>query len=361
MIGYFSAHVKKQSMPDSKLNILVTGGAGFLGSFIVKELLDPECPLNVGRVRVFDLKSPPAFHDRRVEYFRGDVCNADQISQACEGIDLVIHSAAIIDWGTKTPKEVYATNFGGTKNVVAACRLHQVSMLVYTSSLDVVITGKPLRNIDESQPYAVRHLNMYCESKCLAEQLVLSESNNGLRTCALRPADIWGEGDPYHIPPLIEMAKSGFYTRIGNGKARNQHVYAGNVAWAHVLAAKALIEENSRVYGNAYFVTDGEPANFFTFFDEIVSRSGYKIWPRNLWLPKGFTYVLGIVSEYIALLIRPWKYYNPKLSRFAVMYTTTDFTFSAEKAKRDFGFRPRYGSDEALKRTVAFFRKEELD
>lgn len=345
-------------MRDSKLNILVTGGAGFLGTFIVKELLDPACPLNVGLVRIFDLKNPPAFRDERVEYFSGDVCNADHVSHACAGIDLVIHSAAIIDWGTKTPKEVYATNFEGTKNVIAACRQNNVRMLVYTSSLDVVITGKPLRNIDESQPYAVKHLNMYCESKCLAEQRVLSENNNGLRTCALRPADIWGEGDPYHIPPLIEMAKSGFYIRIGNGKARNQHVYAGNMAWAHVLAAKALVEGDSRVYGNAYFVTDGEPANFFTFFDEIVSRSGYKIWPRNLWLPKGFTYVLGIVSEFIALLMRPLKYYNPKLSRFAVMYTTTDFIFGAEKARKHFGFVPKYSHEEALERTVQFFKKK---
>jgi nucleoside-diphosphate-sugar epimerase len=348
-------------MPPSRLNILVTGGAGFLGSFIVKELLDPECPLTIQKVRIFDVKHPAAFHDERVEFFSGDVCNPHQISRACEGMDLVIHSAAIIDWGTKTPGEVYAANFVGTKNVVSACREKRVQMLVYTSSLDVVITGKPLRNIDESQPYAANHLNMYCESKCLAEQLVLAENNNGFRTCALRPADIWGEGDPYHIPPLIEMAKRGFYIRIGNGKARNQHVYAGNMAWAHVLAAKALAEGHSRVYGNAYFITDGEPANFFVFFDEIVSRSGYRIWPRNLWLPKGVTYLLGMVSEYVAFMMRPFRYYNPRLSRFAVMYTTTDFTFSAEKAKRDLGFLPRYGSDEALKRTVAYFRKKELD
>jgi nucleoside-diphosphate-sugar epimerase len=231
-------------------------------------------------------------------------------------------------------------------------------MLVYTSSLDAVITGLPLVNIDESQPYPEKHLNMYCQSKCLAEKLVLAENNEKLKTCVLRPSDIYGEKDPFHIPPLINMAKAGFYVRIGNGTAKNQHVYVRNMAWAHVLAAKALAENNRKVTGNAYFITDGPGCNFFTFFDEIVTASGYTIWPANLRLPRGLTYFLGMVSEYLAALLRPIKYYNPKLSRFAVMYTCTDFTFTSDKANRDFGFTPKYSKEEALKNTVRFFNRK---
>ena len=153
------------------------------------------------------------------------------------------------------------------------------------------------------------------------------------------------------------MAKGGFYVHIGNGSAKNQHVYVRNMAWAHVLAAKALAENYREVPGNAYFITDGPGYNFFTFFDEIVARSGYKIWPRNLRLPRRLAYSLGTFSEYIALLIRPIKYYNPRLSRFAVMYTSTDFTFTSEKAHRDFGFSPKYSQEEAFKNTVRFFSK----
>ncbi len=345
-------------MADAKLNILVTGGAGFLGRAIVNEFLDVNCPLEVQSVRVFDLKETGGFRDDRVQYIRGDIEQPDEINKACAGMDLVIHTAAIVDWGTKSPKEVYHTNFDGTQNVITACKQNHVPMLLYTSSLDVVMTGNPLVNISESQPYATKHLNMYCESKCLAEQLVLSENSEHLRTCALRPADIWGEGDPYHLVPLIDMAKSGFYTRIGDGTAKSQHVYSGNMAWAHVLAAKALVDGNTKVPGNAYFITDMPGSNFFNFFDEIVSKCGYSIWPRNLWLPKGFSYVLGLISESIAFLVRPVHYYNPKFSRFAVTYTTTDFTFSAEKAKEDFGFTPKYSKEESLERTVSFFRKK---
>ncbi len=340
----------------SPLRILVTGGSGFLGRAIVEEFLLASCPVSVSLLRVYDLKPYLGKGDDRIEFIQGDICDPAGINKACEGMDVAIHAAAIVDWGTKKPKEVYEANYTGTQHVINACKQNGVPVLVYTSSLDTVITGKPLLNVDESQPYPEQHLNMYCESKCLAEKLVLAENCETLRTIALRPSDIFGEGDPYHVPPLIDMAKSGFYVRIGDGSAQNQHVYVRNMAWAHVLATKALLEKNEKATGKAYFLTDGPGANFFTFFDDILIQAGYKIWPVNLWLPKGLLYSLGIMAESFALMIRPFKYYVPKLSRFAVMYTTTSFTFTSAKAEKDFGFYPKYSEEEAMENTVDFFR-----
>lgn len=346
----------KSTPSPKKLSVLVTGGSGFLGKAIVQEFLDENSPVEVSGLRILDIRDYDGADDSRIHFLKGDICNYEDVSRACKGIDIVIHTAAIVDWGTRSEKEVYRTNFTGTQQVIKACQENGVTMLVYTSSLDAVITGTPLVNIDELQPYPEKHLNMYCHSKCLSEMLVLAENSDTLKTCVLRPSDIYGERDPYHIPPLIDMARGGFYVRIGNGSAKSQHVYVRNMAWAHVLAAKALVENNPNVPGNVYFITDGPGTNFFTFFDEIVAASGYRIWPHNLRLPKGFTYFLGTASEYFALLIRPIKHYNPRLSRFAVMYTTTDFTFTSEKAFQDFGFTPKYSKDEAFKNTVDFFK-----
>ncbi len=347
----------KSKDSDSKLNILVTGGAGFLGKAIVHELLDPTSLGQVNEIRILDMKDYQGSMDKRINFIKGDICNYQDILQSCKGIDIVIHSAAIVDWGTKSEKEVYKVNFGGTENIIKACRENNVPMLVYTSSLDTVISGRPLVDIDESMPYPEKHPNMYCQSKYLAERLVIKENNKDLKTCILRPSDIYGEEDPYHIPPLINMAKGGFYTRIGNGSAKSQHVYVRNIAWAHVLAAKALVENNTSIQGNVYFITDGPGSNFFTFFDKIVAEAGYKIWPRNFWMPRWLAYFLGTISEYIAFVVRPIKYYNPKLSRFAVMYTCTNFTFNSDKAKRDFGFVPKYSKQIALENTIRFFKK----
>jgi nucleoside-diphosphate-sugar epimerase len=339
--------------------MLITGGSGFLGQFMVKELLDPSSPLQPKEIRVFDLKPFPSALPDKVSFINGDVTDLVSLSKAMAGVDVVIHSAAIIDWGVKDDSEVMRINVGGTENVIKACKENGTPNLILTSSLDSVYTGSPLVDIDEAQPYPTSFATSYCKSKTLAEQLVKAANSHLLKTCILRPADIYGEGDPYHIDPLIEMAKSGFYVRLGNGQARCQHVYAGNMAYAHVLAAGALLNNNKAVEGNAYFITDSQSSNFFTFFDQVVLNAGYRIRPKNLWIPKGLAYLIASFAELGVWLIRPFKKVDLKFSRFAVSYTCNDFTFTADSAKRDFGFLPKYSVEEAMKRTARYYQKKE--
>lgn len=341
-----------------KLNILVTGGSGFLGSAVVEELLDSKPVLEMNSLTVFDLKTPRSASDPRVRYIHGDICRPEEITAACQGIDLVIHTAAIVDWGTHPAEEVYAVNMTGTENVIRACREQQVRGLVFTSSLDAIYTGRPMVDIDESVPYPESHPNMYCKSKELAERTVRAANSDGLRTVIIRPSDIYGERDPYHIGSLVDMARGGFYVRLGNGKTKSQHTYVGNCAHAHLLAASKLMEGSGEIAGNAYFITDGPGSNFFHFFDRIVEGIGYRIRPKNLWIPRPVAYAMGAVSEFIALMARPVVRYNPKFSRFAVTYTCTDFTFTSARATQDFGFVPKYSDREALERTIAWFKTE---
>ena len=343
---------------NKKPNILITGGSGFLGKRIVEEFLKADSHLKPDLIRVFDLNDYHGRYADQIEFIKGDIRNYDLLENACEGVDMVIHSAAIIDWGTKSKEEVLAINAGGTENVITACKKLGVKHLVVTSSLDAVFTGKPLVDIDETQAYPDTHATVYCESKKLTELAALQANNENLKVVILRPADIYGEADPYHIDSLIEMAKNGFYVRLGNGKSSCQHVYVGNMAYAHVLAAAALWNGNEKVQGQIYFITDGKGANFFKFFDQVVSGAGYKIFPKNLWLPRGLAYSIGAISEGIAVLMRPIKKYNPKFSRFAVTYTCTDYTFSAKKAEKDFGYKPKYSTQQALENTKAFYSKD---
>jgi nucleoside-diphosphate-sugar epimerase len=337
--------------------VLVTGGSGFLGKAVVEELLEASSPVNASLIRIFDLAEYKGKNDPRIEFRKGDILDTRTLHDAAAGMDLVIHSAAIVDWGTRSDEEILSVNTGGTKNVIDACKAAGVRHLVFTSSLDAIYGGKPLVNIDETIPYPEKHPTSYCQSKEKAERLVKDATGQELKTCILRPSDIYGENDPYHIGSLIAMAKGGFYIRLGNGKSKSQHVYVRNIAYAHLLAAKALLDGNEKVFGNAYLITDAPGTNFFHFFDKIVEGAGYKIWPKNLWLPRPLAMFIGAVSEGIAILARPIKKYTPKMSRFAVTYTCTDFTFSSEKAKRDFAFTPKYSEEQAFERTVAFYRK----
>ena len=339
-------------------NILLTGGSGFLGKAIVDELISADSPIPVKELRILDSNNHMGWSDDRIRFIKGDVRDREIVDIATEGVDLVIHSAAIVDWGTKSKETVMSVNLGGTRNLIEAAKSNSVKAFVFTSSLDVLFEGKTLRDVDEDHPYPQKHSTAYCRSKYLAEIEVLNSNAKAFPTAVLRPSDIFGEGDPFHIGSLVDMAKGGFYVRLGNGKTKSQHVYLGNIAYAHLQLSHALLTENTKVPGNSYFITDGPGSNFFHFFDQIVLASGYKIWPENLWIPRIPAYILGAISEIIAVLVRPFKYYNPKMSRFAVTYTCTDYTFTSEKAIRDFGFSIRYNEKEAFQRTIAYWQKD---
>jgi nucleoside-diphosphate-sugar epimerase len=345
-------------MKDSNQQIiLVTGGSGFLGKNIVNELLAADSPINPAEIIVFDIQPYNGIKSDKITFIQGDIRNYDELEKACKDVTLVIHSAAIIDWGTQPESVVFDINVGGTENVLKACLQNNIRHLIYTSSLDAVFSGKPLVDINDDQPYPNKSINSYCQSKIKAEKLVIKAQSKNLKTCILRPSDIYGEADPYHIDSLIDMAKTGFYVRLGNGKSKCQHVYAGNMAFAHILVASALLQNNEKILGKAYLITDGPGSNFFTFFDKIVAGAGYKIFPKNLWIPRRLAYAMGSVSEGISWLVSPIKKYNPKFSRFAVTYTCTDFTFNSSRAKSDFGWKPKYTTETAIENTIRFYKK----
>lgn len=352
--------VKKDQVRVS--TVTVTGGAGFLGRSLIRELAEPGSPVRTEGIRIFDRSSRNPFPEGScngvpVTYIRGDIRGQDALNAAVAGSDAVIHLAAIVDWGTRSKEEVLSINVDGTANVIKACESAGVSVLVHISSLDAVCTGKPIRDGDETLPYPKRFPNAYCRSKAESEKLISGINPGKLRALTIRPTGIYGERDPYHISALLEMAKKGPYARIGDGSARCQHVYVGNVAAAIIAACRELCLGNRNITGKAYFITDSPAKNFFGFLDTIVEGSGYKIRPKNLWIPKSIMYVMGLLAEGGALLVRPFKRINPKVSRFAVKYTCNDFILSGERARRDFGFTPKYSEEEAFRRTVEYFQE----
>lgn len=345
--------------------LLITGGSGFVGRALVHELLRTDPVIDASEIRIFDIHEPDFLaNDSRITFFQGDVRNPEALTRAVAGIDAVFHLASMVDWGTHSPQTVFDINTGGTANAVHAASAAGAAAFVHTSSLDSVISGSPLRDVDESLPYPVKPPNAYCGSKAEAEKLVFAadDPDSGFRTVSLRPSSVWGEGDPYHISALVNLARNGPYVRIGDGSAVQQLVYVGNLAHAHLLACREILNasgerRNARCAGKPYFVTDGPPENFFRFFDGIVEASGYTIRPANLWIPRRLMLAAGIVAEFLAWLLRPVLHWNPKVSRFAVNYTCNDFTFSSEAALKDFGFEPLYDRNTAMERTTSWFRK----
>lgn len=338
--------------------VLITGGSGFLGRALVRELQRKGSVLPTRSVRVLDLRPCEL---PGVEPLVGDVRSLDDLLAACEGIDVVLHAAALVDWGAAPDELLWAVNVNGTENVIEACRSAGVRALVYTSSEDVVYAGAPIVDGDETLPYPDRFPNGYCRTKAQAEALVL-EADRGegvLRTAAIRPCGMWGEGDPYHVGTLLDMARKGPMLRMGDGRARFQNVYVGNVAHAHLLAARALLRGDEAPRGQAYFVTDAPACNFFEFFEPVVRAVGYRVVPQAFSLPRGLMRGLGALAESGAFALRPFRRVAPAVTRFSVDYVCQDVTYRSDKAARELGYAPVHTQEEAMARTVAWARERE--
>lgn len=328
------------------MSVLVTGANGMLGRALIARLM-----ARGHKVRAFDLEP---FPDSRIESFVGDVRDPSTLKQAAGGIDTIIHAASLVYLGLGKSPYVYDINVGGTQNVIDACLTRGVKKLIYTSSIDVVFDGRPIVEGDESLPYARAFLDYYSETKADAERLVLaSNTKSGLQTCALRPAGIYGPFDRYRFPAAFTRAKQGKMARVGDGKARFNHVYVENVAEAHLQAAAAL-QPGSKVSGQAYFITDEAPRNFFDFLEPFLIAMGFSPLKKRISFQSAYT--AALTGETIYKLAPGEKTANPAVTRYAVLSTCRDFSFVSTKAAQDFGYRPVVGREEAFRRTVEWFR-----
>lgn len=351
----------------------ITGGAGFLGRALVRELERSagDLGLGPGSLRLFDTRAPSAPTSARVAATNGDIRDYASVRRAFEGVDVVLHCASIVDWGRLPDGLLDEVNVAGTENVLRACREAGVRALVYTSTMDVVYEGRPIRDGDESLPYPPDPTEAYPRTKALAEKAVLAANGSPratrdddrapstLRTCALRPCGMYGEADPYHVGSVLDMARRGLLRfRMGDGRARFQAVYVGNVAHAHVLAAKRLLDGDDAVAGQVYLVTDHPAQNFFDFMEPIVRGVGLPFPPPGRTVPFAPLYGLAALVEGGARALRPIVRLAPILTRSSVTLVCHDFSFRGDKAARELGYAPIYGRDEAIARTVAYFRAE---
>lgn len=337
--------------PKTKQTALVTGGSGFLGRRIVDLLLESE----KYNVVVFDIAP---INDPRVKCIVGDLRDPNQVSTALEGVDVVFHVATAAPTGTNTLNKqlMWDVNVKGTQNVVDACVAQKVPRLLYTSSSSVVFQGKSHYYINEDAPYAKHPMDFYTQTKAEGEKVILAaNSKGGLATVALRPSAIFGEGDKLIVPTTVAKCKEGKMKYvIGNGKNEMDWTYVGNVALGHLQAAEHL-SLDSPLAGKPYFLTNDDPMPSFTFLGHILHGLGY---PRpSKKLPATLLFVLAFIFVwFISPIFKLFgKEVSTEFTPNRIKLVSVNRTFSIERAKRDFGYKPKVGMQEAISRTVTAF------
>lgn len=333
--------------------VLVTGGAGFVGGNMVKTLLDKGY-----KVKSFDI-IPCALEHDNLEVITGNICDQALVEQACEGVDTIFHTAAIIGLkgGRAVSKEYrdqsYAINVEGTKNLLRALQKAGGKRFVYTASNSVILEGKPTYQGTEEAPYTNRFNDLYTETKVIAEKWVLSQNGvDGVLTCSIRPSGIWGPGDKTMFKIFFDQILDGmFIAQVGDGSALIDNSYVHNLIHGQILAAQHLVEGGTAP-GQAYFINDDDQLNMFEFARPLVEAIGAKF--PTMKLP--YALVKGIMVAWQELHFR-FKLPEPPLPPLAIERIAVTNTFSIDKAKRDLGYQPLYTTDAAMQECLPFYKE----
>ena len=323
------------------MKVLITGGGGFLGSALAKKLL------SLGNeVTILGRRSYPEF-EKMFYCIQTDVRDLSSVVKALEGQEVVFHTAAIPGiWGDY--KDFYRTDVQGTQNVIFACHKNKVKKIIYTSSPSVVFGQKDIEGVGEKTSYPDEYLCHYPKTKAIAEQMVMEANGcKGLATVCIRPHLIWGPGDPYLLPRIVERVKNRKLIRVGEGTNLVDMTYIDNAVEAHIKACENL-DLNSPVAGKCYFVSDDKPVLLWEWIEEVLIQLKLPGVTKSISFKHAFR--LGRILEifYKIFLIKK----EPPMTRFLATQLAKSHYFNITRSKKDFGYKPLVTNEEGIKRLV---------
>lgn len=323
--------------------ILITGGGGFLGFEIVRQLVE-----NGSLVTSLSRNRYPKLECLGVSQIQGDIKDGKVVMAAAKEADMVFHVAAKAGiWGQY--RQYYQTNVIGTQNIIDACFQNQIRQLIYTSSPSVIFDGTDMEGVDESVPYPDRFDAYYPETKALAEQNVIKATQDGLKAIILRPHIIWGSGDNHLIRRLI--ARPNKIVQIGEGNNLVDTVLVENAAHAHLLAATKL-HNNPNLSGRIYFISQDEPIKFWDLISFHLEAAGLP--PIRRSMQAGFARVTGKLMEMSYKLFRIKS--EPPMTNWLAKELATAHWFNINAAKTDLDYRPQISIKEGLKQLEEYFK-----
>ncbi len=327
------------------MEILVTGGGGFVGRYVVDLLL-----ARGYAVRSLGRTPQPALAERGVAVHCADLADAGAVSAAVQGVDAVFHVAAKAGvWGSW--ESYHQANVVGTKHVVEACQRHGVGRLIYTSTPSVVFNRQSFTGQGNELPYGKNWLCHYAHTKALAEQVALAANSDSLRVVALRPHLVFGPGDPHLLPRVVESVKAGRLKIVGDGGNRVDVSYVKDVAAAHLAAFDAL--EAGRGAGQAYFISQGEPVAIWPWLNQVLTGLGHP--PLTKKIPLPLAYAAGALAELVWTVFK--KSGEPPITRFVAVELAKDHFFDLSAAERDLDFTPTHSMQDALRETIKDLRE----
>lgn len=327
------------------MKILVTGGGGFLGSAICRQL-----NARGDTVIAYQRSGADELEQLGIKVVRGDITDAACLLAASKAVDAIIHTAAKAGLSLSYA-DYFGPNVTGTENVLKACRNNGIKKLVFTSSPSVTHSDGDIEAGDESLPYPDTYNSPYPKTKALSEQQVMAANGPELRTVSLRPHLIWGPGDSHLLPKLLEKAKHRKLKLPGPEKLIDT-VYIDNAARAHLLALDKLETHPDTIGGKTYFISNDEPLPQGRIISGLLKAAGVDV--KIQAISPRLAIAAGTVIE------AGWKLLglktDPPLTRWSAEHLSTAHWYDISAAKRDLGYSAEISIEEGLKRLALEFQ-----
>lgn len=308
--------------------ILVTGATGFLGKYVVQELIEKGYKvLALGR----NENEGKKLEKMGAVFCQGDFVDKNKCSSYFQGVDYVVHAGALSTvWGKW--ESFYETNVMGTKNVCELCMENRVKRMIYISSPSIY-SGKEHRfRIKEEEYDSNNHLNFYIKSKILSEQVLREYEEKGLYTVVLRPRGLFGIGDTSLIPRILKANETIGIPLFKGGENYVDITCVENVAYAIGLCINAR-----DISGEVFNITNGEPMEFKEILEMFMKAIDGK--SKFLKLPFGLVYCIASVLEAVYSVFQ--KKGEPALTKYTVCTLAFSQTLDISKAKKKLGYEPK--------------------
>jgi nucleoside-diphosphate-sugar epimerase len=324
--------------------ILVTGATGAVGPRVVASLVET----GYG-IRTLSLDSPPrGLWPEGIETQLGDITDHSVVHTAMQGIDVVIHLAALLHIVNPPPSlqsEYERINVGGTAAVVEAARQAGVGRVVFFSTIAVYGDSGGEILAEDSEP---RPDSFYAQTKLAAEGIVLAakRADGGPLGTVLRLGAVYGERIKGNYRRLLIALARGRFVPIGPGSNRRTLVYDRDVGRAAALAAV-----HPEAAGRIFNVTNGRIHTMDEISEAICDALGRK--PPRLKLPVGPVRSLAGIMEDGARLFG----FSPPVVRATVDKYTEDVAVDGRRFCMQVGFVPRYDLASGWQETVAAMRR----
>ena len=324
------------------MRILVTGGTGFTGKALVKRLIEEG-----HQVRALDYKEGLKTEELRkwgAEVVIGSVTDKAVVEKSIQGVEVVHHLAAAFRELNVPDTYYHEVNVGGTSNVLEAAFRQGVKKFIYCSTCGVH------GNIDHppgGEDAPIQPADYYQATKFEAEPMVNAFFKKGMKTVILRPAAIYGPGDPERFYMIFKRVAKGSFLMFGNGKTYYHPLYIDNLIDAFILSM-----EEGKGDGQAYLIADDEYLEIKNLVQKVGRSLGIEVKIKH------YPIIPLIIAGHIfEKLYKPFRITPPIFPRRVDWYRQNR-AFNIDKAKRELSYQPKIGIDEGLRLTAEWYKKE---